>query len=45
MKIKEGDELVYADFCSDNDYIMIFDGNQNVLKLAIADLSVARHLM
>ena len=44
MKIKEGDELVYADFCSDNDYIMIFDGNQNVLKLAIADLSVASKL-
>lgn len=44
MKIKEDDELVYADFCSDNDYIMIFDGNQNVLKLAIADLSVVSKL-
>jgi len=44
MKIKENDELVFADFCADGDYIMLFDGNQNVLKLAIADLSVATKL-
>lgn len=44
MKIKEDDELVFAGFCADGDYIMLFDGNQNVLKLAIADLSVATKL-
>ena len=44
MKIKDNDELIYADFCTDNDFIMLFDGNQNVLKLAIADLTVASKL-
>jgi len=41
IKLKEGDELVFADFCSDSDFLMLFDGNQNVLKLSIADLTVA----
>lgn len=44
MKIKEDDELIYADFCNDNDFIMLFDGNQNVLKLAVKDLTVASKL-
>lgn len=44
IKLKEGDELVYADFCSDSDFIMLFDGDQKVLKLAISDLSVASKL-
>ena len=41
IKLKEGDELIFADFCSDSDFLMLFDGNQNVLKLSIADLTVA----
>ena len=44
MKIKEGDALLYADFCADNDFIILFDGNRNVLKLSIADLAVASKL-
>ena len=44
MKLKEDDELIYADFCADSDFIMLFDGNQSVLKLAIADLNVASKL-
>ena len=44
IKIKEGDELVFADFCSDSDFLMLFDGNQTVLKLSIADLTVASKL-
>lgn len=44
MKLKEDDELVYADFCNDNDFVMLFDGNQSVLKLSVADLSVASKL-
>lgn len=44
LKLKEDDELLYADFCSDNDFIMLFDGDQNVLKLSIADLNVASKL-
>lgn len=44
IKLKEGDELVFADFCSNSDYLMLFDGNQNILKLSIADLTVASKL-
>ena len=44
MKIKDGDELVYADFCNDNDFIVLFDGQDHVLKLAIKDLVVATKL-
>lgn len=44
LKLKEDDALLYAALCSDKDYIMLFDGNQNVLKLAIADLPVASKL-
>jgi len=44
LKLKEGDELLFADFCSDTDFLMLFDGKQNVLKLSIADLTVASKL-
>lgn len=41
LKLKEGDSLVYAGFCDDDDYIILFNGERNVLKLAIKDLTVA----
>lgn len=44
LKLKDDDELIYADFCNDNDFIMLFDGQQNVLKLSIAELNVASKL-
>ena len=43
LKLKEDDELIYADFCADNDFIMLFDG-EKVLKLSIAELSIASKL-
>ena len=44
LKLKENDRLIYAGLCADNDFIMLFDGNSNVLKLAISDLTVASKL-
>ena len=44
LKLKEDDQLIYAGLCADNDFIMLFDGQSSVLKLAIADLSVASKL-
>ena len=44
MKLKEDDQLIYAAFCTDNDYLMLFNGERNVLKLAIKDLPVASKL-
>ena len=44
LKLKEGDELVYAAFCSDNDSIMLFDGGNKVLRLAISELPIASKL-
>jgi len=44
LKLKDDDELIYADFCADNDFLMLFDGEEKVLKLSIADLSVASKL-
>ena len=44
MKIKDDDELIYAAFCDDNDFIMLFDGQEHILKLAIKDLPVATKL-
>ena len=41
LKLKEDDELLYAGFCNDNDNIVLFDGNNKLLKLAIKDLPVA----
>ena len=45
MKIKDGDELVFVSFCSDNDYVVLFNGtSKHVLKLAVKDLPVAGKL-
>lgn len=44
LKIKEGDQLVYAAFCSDEDSIMILSNDDKVLRLAISDLPVASKL-
>jgi DNA gyrase/topoisomerase IV subunit A len=44
LKLKEDDELIYAGFCTDTDSIMLFNGENKVLKLAIADLPVASKL-
>lgn len=45
MKIKDGDELIFASFCNDNDFIVLFnDITKHVLKLAIKDLPVAGKL-
>lgn len=41
MKLKEGDSLVFAGFCDDDDYIMLYDGETHILKLAIKDLPTA----
>jgi DNA gyrase/topoisomerase IV subunit A len=41
LKLKDGDSLVYADFCDDDDYLMLYDGSAHVLKLAIKDLPIA----
>ena len=44
IKLKDGDELAYADLCDDNDYLILFDGGRNVLKLSIKDLPTAGKL-
>jgi hypothetical protein len=44
LKLKDGDSLLYADFCDDDDYIMLFDGGDHVLKLPVKDLPVAGKL-
>lgn len=44
MKIKDDDELVYANVCGDEDFIILYNGDRNVLKLAIKDLTVASKL-
>ncbi len=44
MKLKEDDKLIYAAFCNDDDYIVLFNGERNILKLAIKDLTVASKL-
>ena len=41
LRLKEDDRLVFAALCDDNDYILLFDGTDHVLKLSIADLAVA----
>ena len=41
IKLKEGDSLVFADVCDDNDYVMVYNGEDSVLKLAVKDLAVA----
>ena len=41
IKLKEGDSVKFAAFCSDDDFLMLYDGAGHVLKLAIKDLPVA----
>lgn len=44
LKLKEDDELIYADYCDDNDTIVLFNGRDKILRLAIKDLPVASKL-
>ena len=44
MKIKDDDSLVYANTCSDDDFLILYNGERNVLKLAIKDLTTASKL-
>lgn len=44
MKLKEDDELLYAGFGDDNDNLILFDGSNKLLKLAIKELPVASKL-
>ena len=41
MKLKDGDSIKFVGFCDDDDFLMLYDGNTHVLKLAIKDLPVA----
>lgn len=42
IKLKEGDEMIFASACGDDEYLMIFDSvDQRVLKLSVKDLTVA----
>lgn len=41
MKLKDGDELMMVSFCGDQDFVMVYDGEGHLLKLAVADLPVA----
>ena len=41
MKLKDGDLIKFVGFCDDDDFLMLYDGNAHVLKLAIKDLPVA----
>ena len=41
MKLKDGDSIRFVGFCDDNDFLMLYDGNAHILKLAIKDLPVA----
>lgn len=44
LRIKEGDKLIYASLCDDDDFIMLLGDNDRVLRLAIKDLAVASKL-
>ena len=41
MKLKDGDSIKFIGFCDDDDFLMLYDGNAHILKLAIKDLPVA----
>ena len=41
MKLKDGDSIKFVGFCDDDDFLMLYDGNSHILKLAIKDLPVA----
>lgn len=44
MKLKDDDKLIYAALCDDNDFVMLYDGEQHVIKLSVAELPVASKL-
>ena len=41
MKLKDCDSIKFVGFCDDDDFLMLYDGNAHILKLAIKDLPVA----
>ena len=41
MKLKDGDSIKFVGFCDDDDFLMLYDGNAHILKLAIKDLPIA----
>ena len=41
MKLKDGDSIKFVGFCDDDDFLLLYDGNAHVLKLAVKDLPVA----
>ena len=41
MKLKDGDSIKFVGFCDDDDFLMLYDGEAHILKLAIKDLPVA----
>ena len=44
LKLKDEDKLVFAALCDDKDYVVIYDGDQHLLKLSVAELPVASKL-
>lgn len=45
LKLKDADELIYANICNDNDYIILFSEEMGrVLKIAVSELPVATKL-
>ncbi len=44
LKLRDGDELVYAGLCSDKDFIVLYGGEDRVLKIPIINLRVAGKL-
>lgn len=44
IKLKENDQVVFIDVCNDSDFVMLYNGNDTVLKLAVSDLPVAGKL-
>lgn len=42
LKLKDGDSVIAANFCDDNDFIILLDATtSHILKLAVSDLPVA----
>lgn len=44
LKLKDGDELVFAAVVNNDDYLVLFNGDRNILKLPISDLPIATKL-
>lgn len=41
MKLKDGDFIKFVGFCDDDDFLMLYNGESHILKLAIKDLPIA----